>query len=190
MFETPMGVDLSPSRRLQRWPRAPELLGPVAQVAAAFPELSGLRIRIDLLPPGSRRLGTASILERPPRVAFHPRLAGNPRELAATAAHEFMHLLQWPLHQVPNGERACDLYVLARFGTRFQGPPCYLKVPRKAREDWEPWAPLAADLARQALEERRQGRRQYLRWWEDEFRSRFPGGVSTAWGPEMLASAP
>ncbi|MGA7861641.1 MAG: hypothetical protein WCB19_07265 [Thermoplasmata archaeon] len=185
-----MGADLSPTRRLQRWPQATELLGTVAQVAEAFPELSGLRVRVDLLPSGSRRLGTASILERPPRVAFHPRLAGRPGELAATAAHEFMHLLQWPLHQVPNGERACDLYVLARFGTRFQGPPYYLDVPRKARDHWDSWALLASDLARQALEERRQGRRQYLRWWEDEFRSRVPGSVSTGWGPEMATSAP
>jgi hypothetical protein len=185
-----MGADLSPTRRLQRWARAPELLGPLAQVAEAFPELSGLRVRIDLLPTGSRRLGTASILERPPRLAFHPRLAGHPGDLAATAAHEFMHLLQWPLHQVPNGERACDLYVLARFGTRFQGPPYYLSIPWKARNHWESWAPLASELAQQALEERRQGRRQYIRWWEDEFRTRVPGSVSSAWGPEMATSAP
>ncbi|MGC2288401.1 MAG: hypothetical protein WA688_00895 [Thermoplasmata archaeon] len=185
-----MGVELSATRRLQRWTRAPELLEAVARVAGAFPELSGVRVRIDLLPPGSRRLGTASILERPPRVAFHPRLVGHPEELAATAAHEFMHLLQWPLHQVPNGERACDLYVLARFGTRFQGPPNYLDVPRKARDHWESWAPLASDLARQALEERRHGRRQYLRWWEAEFRSRVPGSVSPGWGPELATSVP
>ncbi|MFZ0830207.1 MAG: hypothetical protein WCB18_07730 [Thermoplasmata archaeon] len=185
-----MGVELSPTRRLQQWPRVRELLGPVAQVADAFPELSGLRVRVDLLPPASRRLGTASILERPPRVAFHPRLAGRPQELAATAAHEFMHLLQWPLHLVPNGERACDLYVLARFGTRFQGPPYYLSVPRRAREDWDAWAPVASELARQALEERRNGRRQYLRWWEDEFRSRVPRTESPVWGFGMASSAP
>jgi hypothetical protein len=185
-----MGPELSPSRRLERWARAPELLRTVAQVAEAFPELSGLRVRVDLLPPGSRRLGTASILERPPRVAFHPRLAGRPEELAAIAAHEFMHLLQWPLHEVPNGERACDLYVLARFGTRFQGAPYYLNVPRTARSHWEFWAPVASELARQALEERRNGRRQYLRWWEEEFRSRVPGSVSTSWGRAMPLSVP
>ncbi len=185
-----MGIDLTPTRRLQAWPRATELLDVIARVAEAFPELSGLRVRVDLLPSGSRRLGTASILERPPRVAFHPRLAGHPRELAATAAHEFMHLVQWPLHQVPNGERACELYVLARFGTRFQGAPYYLHIPRKAREDWESWAPVATELARQALEERRQGRRQYLRWWEDEFRSRVPGSVSSAWAPALAATTP
>ena len=185
-----MGVDLSPTRRLRYWPHAPGLLGIVNQVADAFPELSGLQVRVDLLPSGSRRLGTASILERPPRVAFHPGLVRRPQELAATAAHEFMHLLQWPLHVVPNGERACDLYVLARFGTRFQGPPSYLAVPRRAREHWESWAPLASDLAREALEERRNGRRQYLRWWEDEFRSRVPGSVFPGWGPEMAASTP
>ncbi|MCI4348059.1 MAG: hypothetical protein L3J97_05510 [Thermoplasmata archaeon] len=185
-----MGVDLAPTRRLRHWSRAPELLGPVAQVAAAFPELDGLRVRVDLLPGGSRRLGAASILERPPRVAFHPRLVERPSELAATAAHEFMHLLQWPLHQVPNGERACDLYVLARFGTRFLGPPYYLHVPRKARDHWESWAPVASELARRALEERRQGRRQYLRWWEEEFRSRVPGSVSAGWGPASAVGAP
>lgn len=185
-----MGIDLTPTRRLRAWPRASELLGPVGQVAEAFPELAGVRVRVDLLSPGSRRLGTASILERPPRVAFHPRLAGRPQELAATAAHEFMHLVQWPLHQVPNGERACDLYVLARFGTRFPGPPAYLRVPRKAREEWDLWASVATELARQALEERHRGRRQYIRWWEDEFRSRIPEPVSRGWLPGLVTSAP
>jgi len=156
-------------------------MGPVAKVAEAFPELSGLRVRVDLLPWGSRRLGVASILERPPRVAFHPQLASRPEELEATAAHEFMHLLQWPLQRVPNGERACDLYVLARFGTQFQGPPYYLHIPRKTRDQWALWAPLAHDLAVRALEERRLGRRQYLRWWEEEFRSRVPGPVGLRW---------
>ena len=98
-----------------------------------------------------------------------------------------MHLLQWPLHQVPNGERACDLFVLARFGTRFQGPPYYLQVPRRARNDWESWAALASNLARQALEERRHGRRQYLRWWEDEFRARVPGAISASWPYAFVA---
>ncbi|HLY77262.1 MAG TPA: hypothetical protein VKT21_05205 [Thermoplasmata archaeon] len=185
-----MGAELSPTRRLQHWPRAPDLIGTVARVAEAFPELEGVRIRVDLLPSGSRRLGTASILEHPPRVAFHPHLVERPQELAATAAHEFMHLLQWPLHQVPNGERACDLYVLARFGTRFRGPPYYLDVPRRARDHWDSWAPLASDLARQALEERRHGRRQYLRWWEDEFRSRVPLPPAALWGPEGAPTAP
>lgn len=184
-----MGVDLVPTPRLERWPRARELLEPVAQVADAFPELSGVRVRVDLLPAGSRRLGTASILERPPRVAFHPRLAGHPEELSATAAHELMHLLQWPLRQVPNGERACDLYVLARFGTRFQGPPYYLEIPRQARDHWAEWAPVAAELARQALQERRNGRRQYLRWWEDAFRARVPGPSFPGWGPELVSGS-
>jgi hypothetical protein len=166
------------------------LLATVSRVGEAFPELSGLPVRVDLLPSASRRLGTASILERPPRVAFHPGLVHRPQELAATAAHEFVHLLQWPLHQLPNGERACDLYVLARFGTRFRGAPYYLSVPRKAREEWDSWAPLASELARQALQERHHGRRQYLRWWEDEFRSRVPGSVSTAWGRQLATSAP
>ncbi len=185
MLKPPMGPELSPTRRLLRWPHARELLGPVAQVSAEFPELVGLRVRVDLLPWGSRRLGAASILERPPRVAFHPELARRPEELAATAAHEFMHLLQWPLQRIPNGERACDLFVLARFGTRFQGPPYYLHVPRRARTHWAEWAPLAQELAVRALDERRQGRRQYLRWWEEEFRSRIPPAVSGGWAPGL-----
>jgi hypothetical protein len=185
-----MGIELAPTRRLRHWPRATELLDTVARVAEEFPELSGLTVRVDLLTTGSRRLGTASILERPPRIAFHPDLAGRPSELEATAAHELMHLLQWPLREIPNGERACDLHVLARFGTRFRSPPSYLDIPRKARYRWSSWAPLATELAQKALEERRRGRRQYLRWWEEEFRARVPGSVSPSWPPELVTSAP
>ncbi len=177
-----MTVDLVPTRRLGGWPRGAALLEGVRAVGDAFPELDGLRVRVDLLPWGSRRLGTASILERPPRVAFHPRLASDPGALAATAAHELMHLLQWPLRQVPNGERACDLHVLARFGVRFAGPPAYLRVPRRARDQWSFWAPTAATLARRALEERHRGRRQYIRWWESEFDARVPRGSPSLLG--------
>lgn len=176
-----MGVELLPARRVRHWPRGPELLGTVGRVADAFPELSGHRVRVDLLPSRSRRLGTASILEDPPRIAFHPGLVDRPPELKATAAHELMHLLQWPLRQVPNGERACDLYVLARFGTRFPGPPYYLNVPRTARSHWGTWAPVATELARRALVERAHGRRQYLRWWEAEFHARVPASTAAAW---------
>jgi hypothetical protein len=167
-----MSATLTPTARLARWARFPPFWRVVTEVADAFPELRGVTVRVDLLSGGSRRLGAASIFERPPRIALHPSLLNDPEGLAATAAHELTHLLQWPLRELPNGERACDLYVLARFGTRFVGAPYYLRVPSRVRRRWAAWAPLASDLAREAIQERERGRRQYIRWWENELRAR------------------
>jgi hypothetical protein len=182
--ERSMVADLAPTRRLLLWRPVGPLMEALHEVATEFPELSGMRIRVDRLPPFSARLGTASIFERPPRLAFHPGLVRDPDALRATAAHEFTHLLQWPLRTVPGGERACDLYALARCGSRFPGPPGYLRLPPRTREKWGRWAPVAQELARAALEERGRGRRQYLRWWEERFRTRTQWEIGGSTGPE------
>jgi hypothetical protein len=106
--------------------------------------------------------------ERPAFIAFNPRHALEDT-FESTVAHELTHLLQWPRQDVPNGERACDLFSLARCGDRFVGPPGYLRLPPGARGEWPFWAPLATGWARAALYERSRGRRQYVVWWEDEF---------------------
>ncbi len=88
-----------------------------------------------------------------------------------TMAHELMHLVQFNRKDVPVGERACDIYALARLPSEcIDEPPSYLVVPRAARDRWRPWhARLAHDLARRALRLRREGTRRYIVWWEDEF---------------------
>jgi hypothetical protein len=153
---------------LAAYPGGDALLGRVAEVAREFSELDGRRIRVDVYDGRSRTVGVAYPEEPTPKIAFHRRILRS-RELAGVIAHELTHLIQRPRGPCPNGERACDLFALARCGSRFPSPPAYLTVPRGTRAEWPFWAPLATVLAREALRERDRGRRQYVRWWEESF---------------------
>lgn len=91
-----------------------------------------------------------------------------------TIAHELMHLAQFNSHGIPGGERACDIFALARLPPEFiDDSPSYLVVPRGLRSKWLPrHANMAHELAVEALEMRGKGLRRYASWWETEFEKR------------------
>jgi hypothetical protein len=95
--------------------------------------------------------------------------------LKQTIAHELVHLLQdRDGFDIPQGERSCDLWVCARSPDLLDDKPNYLKLPL-SRED------LACGFtrnivhltAKKALEQRANGNRRYIKWFEDEIRSIF-----------------
>ena len=88
-----------------------------------------------------------------------------------TLAHELMHLAQFNTKRIPSGERACDLYALARLPPRFiDDSPSYLIIPRSVRDRWDgDHAKLAHRLAVEALRKREGGLRSYICWWEQQF---------------------
>ncbi|MDH3366053.1 MAG: hypothetical protein OEM29_08660 [Thermoplasmata archaeon] len=89
-----------------------------------------------------------------------------------TIAHELMHLAQFNTKNVPSGERACDLFALARLPPKYiDDCPSYLVVPGSIRKRWNrDYASLAHDLARKAIRKRGAGVRNYISWWESEFK--------------------
>lgn len=174
--DAPPPLAFLPTRRLERSAHADRLLHAAQLVARAFPELRG-PVRLDLLPSTSRYRGLTFPTERPPRVAVRPHTR-TPDALHATLAHEFVHLLQPPHGEVPGGERACDLHALARVGRLFPHPPFYLRLPRGVAVDWARWAPLAQELASQALVRRAQGERRYIVAWEEALSSAYRTWVS------------
>jgi hypothetical protein len=91
-----------------------------------------------------------------------------------TLAHELMHLAQFNSHGIPSGERACDIFALARLPPEFiDDSPSYLVVPLGLRSKWLlKDAKMAHDLAVEALEMRKKGLRRYACWWEIEFERR------------------
>ncbi len=91
-----------------------------------------------------------------------------------TIAHELMHLVQFNRDDIPGGERACDIYAMARLPPRFiDESPTYLVVPRGRRVRWtEEDARMAHNLASEALRRRADGLRRYAAWWESEFERR------------------
>lgn len=88
-----------------------------------------------------------------------------------TLGHELMHLAQFNSSDIPEGERACDVFALARLPPRFiDEAPSYLVVPRGCRGRWtRRHARFAHDVAKEALAFRSSGLRRYVVWWEREF---------------------
>jgi len=129
-----------------------------------FPELDGITIRVGLAQkPGV--LGWGSLDPERPGIWIRPR-----RLDYFTIAHELTHLLQ-ARRLVPRGERACDLWALARSPLLIDTAPGYLKLPRGIRHR-KPTAEVAARLcesARRAIEARERGDRRYLRRFEEEW---------------------
>ncbi len=91
-----------------------------------------------------------------------------------TVAHELMHLVQFNSKDIPGGERACDVYALARLPPELiDEDPTYLVVPRGRRVRWTSEdARMAHEIAVEALRRRNDGLRTYASWWEDEFERR------------------
>jgi hypothetical protein len=129
-----------------------------------FPEMDDATIRVGLaLKPGV--LGWGSLDPDEPGVWVRPR-----RLDAFTIAHEFTHLLQ-ARALVPRGERACDLFALARSPLLIDQPPGYLRVPRALRGLKRldgTQSMVLYEAARRAVAARAQGDRRYLRRFERE----------------------
>jgi len=107
-----------------------------------------------------------------------PGIWVRPRRLDAfTIAHEFTHLLQ-ARGLVPRGERACDLWALARSPLLVDAPPGYLAVPARLRRQHPLPVAHAAMLHRaavDALAARQRGERNYLRRFEREVETALRG---------------
>ena len=160
---------MQPTPRLRSYRYGPAIAALAESFLPRFPELEGLEFELDLLPSSSWLLGLADGGRTVPRVRIRPARPTNPT-LTYTIPHELTHLLQRPLRTVPQGERSCDLFAMARAGDRFRVAPRYLTIPRSARLAWTGWAAIAADLAREAVQRRSRGERTYIAWWEAAFR--------------------
>ncbi len=97
-----------------------------------------------------------------------------------TIAHEFMHLAQFNSNDIPGGERACDIFALARLPPKFiDESPTYLFVPPGARLVWTNRdAELAHTLAEMAIRKFTDGDVSYESYWEDEFEQVYDQGTA------------
>jgi len=166
-----LAIDFAPeappwrySRLVQRSPHRERIHERLQFVRAFFPELEGVTVRVGLArKPGV--LGWGSLDPEAPGVWVRPR-----RLDAFTIAHELTHLLQ-ARGLVPRGERACDLWALARSPLVVDAPPGYLRIPAELRRQRVLSPRDAACLhrtARRALEARACGERGYLKYFERE----------------------
>jgi hypothetical protein len=159
------------SRLVERSPHRPRILERLEFVRRFFPELADGTVRVGL---ARKRgvLGWGSLDPARPGVWVRPR-----RLSYFTIAHEFTHLLQ-ARRLVPRGERACDLWALARSPLLIDAPPGYLRLPGSLRRRrLEPaQAALLCEAARRAIAARGQGERRYLLRFEREAREALGAG--------------
>ncbi|MBI5709022.1 MAG: hypothetical protein HZC42_01785 [Candidatus Eisenbacteria bacterium] len=146
------------SRLVERSPHRGRILERVEFVRRFFPEIEGWTVRVGL---AQKRgvLGWGSLDPEKPGIWVRPR-----RLSYFTIAHELTHLLQ-ARGLVPRGERACDLWALARSPLLNDKPPGYLRVPpvlrRRGRLETR-LAKLLCETARGAIAARDAGDRRYL----------------------------
>lgn len=131
------------------------------RVRRFFPELEGTCIRVGMV---RKRgvMGWGSLDPEEPGIWVRPR-----RLDYFTIAHELTHLLQ-ARGEIPHGERACDLFALARSPEVVDAVPYYLKLPKPLRHRGvsNQGALLLHRQAREALAARAAGERRYLQLFE------------------------
>jgi len=157
------------SRLVLRSPHRARIRERLEFVRSFFPELDEVTVRVGLV---RRRgiLGWGSLDPEQPGVWVRPR-----RLEHFTIAHELTHLLQ-ARDLVPRGERACDLWALARSPLLVDHPPCYLALPRELRRMGRleaAHAQLLHEAARRALAARQAGNRRYLLGFERDIAARW-----------------
>ena len=164
------------SRLVERSPHRLRVLERVEFVRRFFPEIEGVTVRVGF---ARKRgiLGWGSLDPEQPGIWVRPR-----RLHHFTIAHELTHLLQ-ARGLVPRGERACDLWALARSPLLIDHPPGYLRLPvaLRRRASMAPAeAALLHALAREAIAARAGGDRRYLTRFEREIARAFRGAAREA----------
>jgi hypothetical protein len=187
-------MDLGPERPPWRFsrlviasPHLARIREKLEYVRRFFPEMDDVTIRVGL---ARKRgvLGWGSLDPDDPGVWVRPR-----RLDAFTVAHEFTHLLQ-ARGLVPMGERACDLFALARSPLLIDQPPGYLRVPsamRRLKRLTGAHAMVLFEAARRAVAARAEGDRRYLQRFERDVAEALtaPPRRATLIGEEAPSSA-
>jgi hypothetical protein len=132
----------------------------VEYVRRFIPELDGETITVGITRAASGMAipGGTHIWLNPSRLSHH------------TIAHELVHLLQKRHLGIPSGEKACDIYALARHWTLNDDRPSYVRVPVDLADEHGRFAaPVSRwiyDVAVEALARRAGGRRHYIAFFE------------------------
>jgi len=163
------------TRPLRSHRKCNHIIRRVTYVRSYFPELDGVTVKIGLTraASGMAVMGGCEIWLNPARTSYH------------TIAHEFVHLLQTSAFGVPQGEKSCDVFSLARHWTLNDVPPSYVKIPAelidldgKIRAEG---ARLLCDVAQEAVLRRAEGLRSYIAFFEKRLRE------ATAFSPAAIS---
>ncbi|HVX01717.1 MAG TPA: hypothetical protein VHA09_01040 [Nitrososphaera sp.] len=147
-----------------------EFQGRVLQVYSLFPELAAHDVKCGYIRRGTRLLGTARGWVTPKQISLQPDVD------RMTIAHELTHLLQGRNNDnhnnncsIPHGEKACDIWAMARLPTEMLDEQPYYLLRHWQRERWVRNRAQAKALCERAIEVRKT-ERQYIKWLSLELR--------------------
>ena len=139
----------------------------LTETLTKFPELDA-----DLVTVGVTTSSTANaqiLLADQIKIGYNPSV----EPFFFVMGHELTHFTQ-RLGNVPNGERACDVWTIARDDLFLDWCPHYLTIKRHIRDNWHIFARGARALCIEAIKQRENGRRQYIVWLEKEIANLTP----------------
>lgn len=135
----------------------------VLHVYSLFPELKDDEIKCGYIRRGTRLLGTARGWTTPKQISLQPNVG------RLTIAHELTHLLQGE-NGVPHGEKACDIWAVARLPAEMLDEQPYYLLRHWHRERWLCNRAQAKALCEQAIIDVRRTERNYIKWLSLELR--------------------
>jgi hypothetical protein len=131
------------------------------EVRKRFPELDGKTIKV-----GSSKYADGKACKEDMAIWIRSRNASY-----YTIAHEMTHLIQGQ-NGIPEGEKACDIYALSRDYKFCDEAPNYLKIPAIFLDEKQCIKDglriMVHLLAKEAIDRRAAGHRNYIRWFENE----------------------
>jgi hypothetical protein len=164
LFAKPSHGPVEVTRALRDHRRRDRVLERVHYVRRFFPELGGDTVRVGVTRAASGMAvpGGNEIWLNPHHPSYH------------TIAHEMVHLLQKRDLDIPQGERSCDVFSLARHWTLNDVNPSYVKIPATLLTPDASIRPEGARLvhrvAADAVARRRAGLRNYISYFESRLR--------------------
>jgi hypothetical protein len=136
----------------------------ILKVYSLFPELAEDDVKCGYIHRGTRLLGTARSWATPKQISLQPNVG------RMTIAHELTHLLQGNGNNgVPHGEKACDIWAMARLPAGMLDEQPYYLLRHWSRERWVRNRAPAKALCERAIEVRRV-ERNYIKWLSGELR--------------------
>jgi len=134
------------------------------EISAMYPELKGYVIGLRVKP---MSWCCACWDYQTNEIAFDslPKTEWTEKEVGATFAHELTHAYEDKIKSIPSGEKATDLFMLAKVPLKYLIRPSYLEC---AKEPFELFPERIQELAREAIAKRNAGLRQYIQWFEDQ----------------------
>ena len=132
-----------------------------------FPELEADHIDVGVAT--SATANAQILLKDRIKIGYNPSIKPTHHVLG----HELTHFVQ-DISDIPYGEAQCDIWTIARDRLFLDRPPNYLGIPVRISDNWSIYSDKVRALCIEAIDQRANGRRQYIVWLEKQIKELIP----------------